>query len=117
MNILDQIMTSNLKKNRDQDNEAINNEPTFDTSKFKLSSGTSNPLTLVTVSLGVGKKHRAMNVAGITCLRDSGATSSMIKRKYTNHYACKMRSNKVEYSTAAGMYCTTHDVKAPSCMP
>ena len=28
-----------------------------------------------------------------------------------------MRSNKVEYSTAAGMYCTTHDVKVPFCMP
>ena len=28
-----------------------------------------------------------------------------------------MRSNKVEYSTAAGLHCTTHDVKVPLCMP
>ena len=28
-----------------------------------------------------------------------------------------MRSNKVEYSTAAGVYCTTHDAKVPFCMP
>ena len=28
-----------------------------------------------------------------------------------------MRYNKVEYSTAAGIYCTTHDVKVPFCMP
>ena len=28
-----------------------------------------------------------------------------------------MCSNKVEYSTAAGVYCTTHDVKVPFCMP
>ena len=28
-----------------------------------------------------------------------------------------MCSNKVEYSTSAGPYCTTHDVKAPFCMP
>ena len=28
-----------------------------------------------------------------------------------------MRSNKVEYGTAAGMYCKTHDVKVTFCMP
>ena len=28
-----------------------------------------------------------------------------------------MRSNKVEYSTAAGLYCTTHDIKVPFGMP
>ena len=28
-----------------------------------------------------------------------------------------MRSNIVEYSTAAGVYCTTHEVKVTSCMP
>ena len=28
-----------------------------------------------------------------------------------------MRSNKVEYSTAVGMYYTTHDAKVPFCMP
>ena len=28
-----------------------------------------------------------------------------------------MRSNKVEHSTAAGVYCTAHDVKVPFCIP
>ena len=28
-----------------------------------------------------------------------------------------MRYNKLEYSTAAGVYCTAHDFKAPFCMP
>ena len=28
-----------------------------------------------------------------------------------------MRSNKVECSTATGLYCTTHDVKVTLCMP
>ena len=28
-----------------------------------------------------------------------------------------MRSNRVEYRTAAGVYYTTHDVKVPFCMP
>ena len=28
-----------------------------------------------------------------------------------------MRSNKLEYSTSTGMYCNTHEVKVPFCMP
>ena len=28
-----------------------------------------------------------------------------------------MRYNKVEYSTASGLYCTTHDVEVNLCMP
>ena len=41
----------------------------------------------------------------------------MIKRKHTKYYERKMRSNKVEYSAAAGLYCTTHDFKVTLCMP
>ena len=41
----------------------------------------------------------------------------MIKRRHTKHYERKMRSNIVEYITAAGVYCTTHDLKVPFCMP
>ena len=37
----------------------------------------------------------------------------MIKMRHTKPYKCKMRSNKVEYSTAAGQYFTMHDVKVP----
>ena len=48
---------------------------------------------------------------------DSGATDSMIKIRHTNHYERKMRSNKVEYRTDAGVYCTTYDFKVPFCMP
>ena len=63
-----------------------------------------------------GKKHRATIVAGLTCLWDSGATDSKVKEKHTKHYERKMPSNKVEYSTADGMYCTTHGIKVPFCM-
>ena len=28
-----------------------------------------------------------------------------------------MRYNKVEQSTSSGLYCTTHDIKVPFCMP
>ena len=51
MNILDNVVTDNLNKNKGKINEAINNEPTFGTSSFNLSSGTSDPLPVVTVSL------------------------------------------------------------------
>ena len=80
------LVTENLNNYKDQSNEAINSEPTFDNSSFNLSSGTSYPLPVVTVSLRLGKKHRATTVAGITCLWDSGATNSMIKILHTNHY-------------------------------
>ena len=51
MNRLDHIVTENLKSYKDQINETINNEPTFDTSNFNLSRGTSDPLPVVNVYL------------------------------------------------------------------
>ena len=47
----------------------------------------------------------------------SRAADIIIKIKHTKYYERKTRSNKVEYSTAVGVYCTTHDVKVPFCMP
>ena len=35
----------------------------------------------------------------------------MVKRKHTKYYELKMRSNKLKYSAATGLHCTTHDVK------
>ena len=117
MNRLNHVVTYNLKNYKDQINEAINREPTFDASSFNLSSGTRDPLPVVTVSLLGVNKHRAITVAGITCLWDSGATDSMIKIRHTKHYGYKMRSNKVDYSTATCVYCTTHDFKVPFFVP
>ena len=79
-------MTYNLKNDKDWNDESINSEPTFDTSSFNLSRGTSNPLPVITVSLRGGKKHRSTTVAGLTCLWGSGATDIIIKRLHTNHY-------------------------------
>ena len=86
MNILDHIVTENLKNNKDQSNEAINIEPEFDTSNFNSSSGTRDPLPVVTVSLRGGNKHRATTLAGLTCLWDIGANNSMVNRLNTNRY-------------------------------
>ena len=110
-------MTDNIKDYDDQYNDAIDNEPTLDNISLNLSIGTIDPLPVVTVYLQGGKKHRSTVVAGLTCLWDSGANGSMIKRRHTKHYERKMRSNRVEYSTAAGVYCTTYDVKVTFCMP
>ena len=40
INRLDHVVTDNIKTNKDQHNEAIYNELTFDTNGFNLSSGT-----------------------------------------------------------------------------
>ena len=117
MNKLDHLVTKNFKNNKYRSNDSINSEPAFDISNFNLSISTSDPLPLLTVSLSKEKKHRETTVSGLTCLWDSGATGSIIKRQHTKHHERKMLSNKVEYSTAAGMYCTTHDVNVTFCMP
>ena len=66
MNRLDHLVTDNLNNYKYQSNEAINSGPTFDNSSSNLSSGTSDPLPVVTVSLQGVKKHRETTVAGIT---------------------------------------------------
>ena len=50
---------------------------------------------------------------------NSKATHSTIKVDTLNLKIvskAKMRSNKVEYSKAAGPYCTTHDIKVSFCI-
>ena len=65
MNKLDHVVTTNLNKNKYQSNKAINNDPMFDTDSINLSSGISDYLSVVNVSLQGGNKHRAMSVSGI----------------------------------------------------
>ena len=114
---MDNVVTDTIKTNKDQHNDAIYNEPTFDTKFFNLYSGTKEPIQVVTVSLQGCNKHRAKTVSGITCLWDSRDTNRMIKIRHTKYYERKMRSKKLEYSMAIGLYCMAHDVKLPFCMP
>ena len=51
MNILDHLLNENIRTNKDQLNEAIYNDPKFDTSSFNSSSGTRHTLPVVTVTL------------------------------------------------------------------
>ena len=51
MNKLDHVVTNKLNTTKDQNIEAINNDLTFDTNSFNLSSGNTDPLQVVTVSL------------------------------------------------------------------
>ena len=113
MNRLYHLVTNNLKSYRYQSIEAIKNELTFDASNFNLSNDNINPLPVVTVSLQGGKKHRETAVAGLTFLWDRVGTNRMIKIKHTKNYKRKLRSNKLEYSTADGVYCTTRGVRVP----
>ena len=85
---------------------------------FSLSSGPNkDPLIVVTVSLGVGNKHRGTIIAGLTCLWDSVNNGSTIKKQHNKPYHHKLHPNTLDYSTASGSYYTTHDVKMPSFMP
>ena len=103
-------MINNIRENKYQRNDAIGYEPEFDTI-FSLLSGTKDPLPVVIVRLRRGKKQIATTISVITLLWDIRATSIMIKRKHTKHYKRKIWYNKVDYSTAVGLYCTTHDVQ------
>ena len=66
MNILDHIVTNNIKINKDQLNEAIYNELTFYTNSFNSSSRTRDLLPVVNFTHQGGKKHISTTVACLT---------------------------------------------------
>ena len=41
----------------------------------------------------------------------------MIKIRHAKYYERRKQYNKVEYGTAAGVYCTAHDIKVTFCVP
>ena len=51
INRLNNILTDNIKTNKYQHNDVIDNELKFDNNSFNLSSGTRYPLPVVTVSI------------------------------------------------------------------
>ena len=106
----------NNNKNKDQTNDAIEYEQNFDCT-FILSSGTKDPLPVITVSLRGGKKYRSTIITSLTCIWVSRATYIMIKSRHTKPYKHNMRSNNVECITYVGPYCIAHQVKAPICIP
>ena len=88
-------MINNIKKNKNQHNDSIEYEPKFD-NKFSLSSGTKNPIPVVTVSLRGGKKQMATIISGLTCLWYSRPTYSINNSQHTKPRKRNMSSNKVE---------------------
>ena len=82
MNSLDNVLTDNIKTNKNQHKDTIENETKFDNT-FILYSGDKDPLPVVTISLQGGRKRIETAVTGITCLWDSRATGIRIKRKHT----------------------------------
>ena len=79
------MLINNIKKNNNQHNDAIENEPKFN-NIFSLSIGTKDPLPVVTFSIRGGKKQISSMVDGLTLLWDSRATNSVIKIKHTKNY-------------------------------
>ena len=57
MNKLFHVVINNINTNKDQLNDAIYNDPSFDTSSFNPSSRTRYPLPEVSVTLQAVKKH------------------------------------------------------------
>ena len=57
-------MTDNIHTSKYKLNDAIENEPKFDSS-LNLSSGTKDSLPVVTINILGGKKNRGMTVAGL----------------------------------------------------
>ena len=82
INILDHVVTNDIRTNKNQLNDAIENEPKFD-NIFNLYIGNKKPLTVVTVILQGGNKQTTTTISGLTCLWYSGATDSMIETKHT----------------------------------
>ena len=110
MNSLDNFVKSNVKS-INQVNDAIKNYLKIESFSDLYICLNKDPLPVVTVSLRGGKKYRSTLVDVITFQWDIWATNSMIKRKHTKPYECKMQSNKVEYSIFSGLYWKTYGVK------
>ena len=85
INRLYNVLINNIKKNNNQHNDAIENEPKFN-NIFSLSIGTKDPLPVVTFSIRGGKKQISSMVDGLTLLWNSRATNSVIKIKHTKNY-------------------------------
>jgi hypothetical protein len=57
-------------------------------------------------------------VAGLSCLWDTGASDSMVKKSFVRKFREKFHKNKQEYDTAGGTYTTSnYDVKIDFTMP
>ena len=105
INLLDKIINNDLK----------NENLMYDVhNKLKFSNQSNNfklPTPVTTISVCKGKNLRGIHVSGLTCLWDSGASDSMIKKSYVRKLQEKFRKNKQEYDTAAGIYTSNYDVK------
>ena len=103
MNRLDHVGNDNLD-NKYKFNDVIVYEPKFN-SEFSLPSNPSmDPLPLLSVRLGGGKKNKATINLGLTFLWYSGATNSTVKSKHTGPSEHIFLPNRVYYNTSAGPY-------------
>ena len=55
---------------------------------------------ILSVDIRKGKKARDIHVAGLSCLWDTGASDSMIKKSFVRKFQEDFRKNKQQYDTA-----------------
>ena len=112
----DHAVSTNIKKTN-KVNSIVDNEMKFDS----INSLDNNPVKelpqIVNIRHIGGKNSIQSIILGLTCLWENGYTYRMINLDNINPYKSKLRSTKVYYSTVAGSYKTTHDMKVPISMP
>ena len=109
------VLITNI--NHNQVNDTIYNELKFYGSNNLVNNTVEDSLTILTIMLRGGKYSRQTFKSGLTYLWVSGDTDSMINRNHIKPYKSKLRANKVNYSTSAGPYKTTHYMEVPFCVP
>ena len=68
------------------------------------------------IIIGV-KKYSKAYISVLTFLWYRKESYIMIKNKFIIPYKYKLISNNAECSTAAGLYCTEHELKVPFSIP
>ena len=97
---MDHIVITNLRYNKV--NDVVGNPLKFDiNSSLNIPIRDTQPL--VTISLIGGKEYRKTVTDGLKCMWYNRASKSMLKRETIDPYTDKLRTNKVEYITAAYM--------------
>jgi hypothetical protein len=79
INLIDKIISKPFLNDKDLINDVHNNELKFQSSKGKEKKILlACPIT--SVDIRKGKKAREIHVAGLSCLWDTGASDSMVKK-------------------------------------
>ena len=100
--IIDKLISKSLLNN-DLINDVHNNELKLQSSKGKEKS-ILLPCPIISVDIRKGKKARDIHVARLSCLWDTGASDSMVKKSFVCKFQEDFHRNKQQHDTAGGTY-------------